>query len=66
MACTASYSFFITVPQYWFKWWTESEGNQTMFYVVGYILLAIVSWVSTNGIMWSVQRCARQGNEREY
>ena len=51
VACTAIYSFSVTFTQYWFKWWTSSETDRTTFYVLGYILIAIVAWVSTNGIM---------------
>lgn len=50
--CTASYAFFVTFPQYWLKWWTESQGQYTWFYVAGYIVLALISWTSTNGTIW--------------
>ncbi|KAK3336055.1 ABC transporter type 1, transmembrane domain-containing protein [Cercophora scortea] len=56
LACTALYSFFITFPQYWMKWWTqdaEGDGNHTVFYAVGYAALNLLAWISTNGIMWS-------------
>ncbi|AEO59860.1 hypothetical protein MYCTH_2308466 [Thermothelomyces thermophilus ATCC 42464] len=51
--CTASYSFFITLPQQWLKLWTESSGQNQVFYVLGFILLSLLSWTSTNGTMWS-------------
>ncbi|KAL2159582.1 hypothetical protein VTH06DRAFT_2151 [Thermothelomyces fergusii] len=51
--CTASYSFFITLPQQWLKLWTESGGQHQAFYVLGFILMTLFSWTSTNGIMWS-------------
>lgn len=50
--CTASYSFFITLPQQWLKLWSESSGRNKVFYVLGYILFSLLSWTSTNGIMW--------------
>ncbi|KAK0618103.1 P-loop containing nucleoside triphosphate hydrolase protein [Bombardia bombarda] len=53
IACTASYSFFITFPQYWVKWWTQDDGKDTVFYASGYALLNFMAWVTTNGIMWS-------------
>ncbi|KAK3694050.1 ABC transporter type 1, transmembrane domain-containing protein [Podospora appendiculata] len=56
LACTALYSFFITFPQYWMKWWTqdaEEDGKHTIFYAVGYAALNLMAWISTNGIMWS-------------
>ncbi|KAK0733418.1 P-loop containing nucleoside triphosphate hydrolase protein [Lasiosphaeria miniovina] len=59
VTCAAWYSFFITFPQYWMKWWTDAAGSHTTFYVVGYALLYIMAWVSTNGIMWfRVERIA--------
>ncbi|KAF5975510.1 major facilitator family transporter protein [Fusarium bulbicola] len=53
IACTASYSFFVTFPQYWLQKWTESQGSQTTFYIVGYIILSLLAWAATNGSMWS-------------
>lgn len=53
LMCTASYSFFITFSQYWVKWWAEASDEQTAFYIGGYIILALVAWISTNGTMWS-------------
>ncbi len=52
IGCTASYSFFNAFPQYWLKWWTESVLGETAFYTVGYLLLILMAWISTNGIMW--------------
>ncbi|KAL2127939.1 hypothetical protein VTI74DRAFT_9944 [Chaetomium olivicolor] len=51
--CTASYSFFITLPQHWLKLWTESSGQNQVFYIYGFIFLSLISWASTNGTMWS-------------
>ncbi|KAK3354626.1 hypothetical protein B0H65DRAFT_437958 [Neurospora tetraspora] len=57
--CTASYSFFITFPQYWVKWWTQndeldsSSKRGTLFYALGYALLYLMAWISTNGTMLS-------------
>ncbi|GKT70576.1 ATP-binding cassette containing protein [Colletotrichum tofieldiae] len=52
LACTSSYSFFITFPQYWLQKWTEAPASQTTFYVGGYLILSLMAWVSTNGSMW--------------
>nr|RBQ99006.1 hypothetical protein FVER53263_03317 [Fusarium verticillioides] len=49
----ASYSFFVTFPQYWLQKWTESSGSQTSFYIGGYIILSLLAWIATNGSMWS-------------
>lgn len=51
-ACTSSYSFFFTFPQYWLKWWTESSGDQTWVYISGYVLLFVLAWIATNIQMW--------------
>ncbi|KAG4275039.1 hypothetical protein FPRO04_08701 [Fusarium proliferatum] len=53
LTCTASYSFFVTFPQYWLQRWTESPGSQTKFYIAGYLILSLLAWVATNGSMWS-------------
>ncbi|KAK5995410.1 ABC multidrug transporter B [Cladobotryum mycophilum] len=53
LSSAASYSFFISFPQYWLKWWTESDDKNSNYYICGYILLALAAWVTTNGIMWS-------------
>lgn len=51
--CTASYSFFITIPQYWLGLWTgEHQSRSVLFFVCGYLLLSLISWASTNGTMW--------------
>ena len=52
VACTVSYSFFITFPQYWLIWWTEAALNKTWFYLGGYLFLSISAWVSTMGGIW--------------
>ncbi|KAF5584946.1 ABC transporter [Fusarium subglutinans] len=52
IGCTASYSFFVTFPQYWLQKWTESPGSQTTFYIGGYIILSLLAWTATNGSMW--------------
>ncbi|KAF5626828.1 drug facilitator PEP5 [Fusarium tjaetaba] len=49
----ASYSFFVTFPQYWLQKWTESPGSQTKFYIGGYLILSLLAWTATNGSMWS-------------
>ncbi|KAF5686922.1 beta-glucan-transporting ATPase [Fusarium circinatum] len=53
IGCTASYSFFVTFPQYWLQKWTESPGSQTTCYIGGYIILSLLAWAATNGSMWS-------------
>jgi ATP-binding cassette, subfamily C (CFTR/MRP), member 1 len=52
LACTSMYSFFVTFPQYWLKWWTEAPSSETTFYVGGYLILSLMAWTSTNGSMW--------------
>lgn len=53
---TASYSFFITIPQYWLEMWTaQKEADVVWYYAGGYLLLSILSWASTTGNMWSTQ-----------
>lgn len=52
LACTSSYSFFVTFPQYWLQKWTEAPASHTMFYVGGYIILSLLAWTCTNGSMW--------------
>ncbi|KAK0708156.1 putative ABC transporter [Lasiosphaeris hirsuta] len=49
----AIYSFFIIIPQYWLQLWTESDGNNTAFYISGFLFLSFMSWLSTNGTLWS-------------
>ncbi|KAK3388850.1 ABC transporter type 1, transmembrane domain-containing protein [Sordaria brevicollis] len=60
VACTASYSFFLTFPQYWVNWWTQdaelddsANKRGTLFYALGYSLLYLMAWISTNGTMLS-------------
>ncbi|PNP80349.1 hypothetical protein FNYG_05948 [Fusarium nygamai] len=53
LACTASYSLFVTFPQYWLQKWTEAPASQTRFYIGGYLILSLLAWASTNGSMWS-------------
>lgn len=52
IAITASYSFFITVPQYWLRLWTELGGSNPSFYVGGFLLLSTMSWAMTSAQMW--------------
>ncbi|OIW22995.1 putative ABC transporter [Coniochaeta ligniaria NRRL 30616] len=53
LAGTATFAFFITVPQLWLAAWTESTGS-TAFYTVGYVLMSLISWSSTSVAMWVV------------
>ncbi|KAI5860382.1 putative ABC transporter [Durotheca rogersii] len=65
VGCTASYSFSITTPQLWLQLWMESGNGNTVFYTCGYMFLSLMSWSSTNGIMWStVIRIAPQSGIR--
>ena len=44
----------MTIPQYWLKIWTEeSQGADAAFYTTGFLLLSLMAWISTNGIMLS-------------
>lgn len=52
--CTLSYSFFVTFAQYWLKLWTESNLSEAWFYAVGYLLVALIPWMGTNGQAWSM------------
>lgn len=52
ISCTACYSFFIMIPQYWLQLWTESNGRDSTFYICGFLLLSVMAWTSTNGIKW--------------
>ncbi|KAB5582239.1 putative ABC transporter [Coniochaeta sp. 2T2.1] len=54
LAGTATYSFFITVPQLWIAAWTESGAHSTAFYTIGYMLLSSISWSSTSATLWAV------------
>ncbi|KAJ9155467.1 p-loop containing nucleoside triphosphate hydrolase [Pleurostoma richardsiae] len=52
-ACTASYSLFVTIPQYWVELWTESDSSRNTFYIAGLMLLAFLAWGSTSGTLWA-------------
>ncbi|RYP57812.1 hypothetical protein DL769_009262 [Monosporascus sp. CRB-8-3] len=49
----AAYAFFVSVPQLWLKWWTESDGNNTGYYIIGFLLLCIFALASTHGTIWA-------------
>ncbi|KAL6870410.1 P-loop containing nucleoside triphosphate hydrolase protein [Trichoderma novae-zelandiae] len=53
LICTASYSFGMFFPQYLLKWWTEGSPDNSSYYMAGYIALAVLAWVATNGSTWS-------------
>ncbi|KAH7015725.1 P-loop containing nucleoside triphosphate hydrolase protein [Ilyonectria destructans] len=53
ICCTASYSSFITLPHYWIKWWMEDDTSRSLYYIIGYILMAFAAWISTSGTMWA-------------
>ncbi|KAK5626723.1 hypothetical protein RRF57_002438 [Xylaria bambusicola] len=53
---TGSYSLFITFPQYWLQLWTERKYDQSdSFYIIGFLFLSLMSWLSTSGQMWFTQ-----------
>ncbi|KAF7874446.1 uncharacterized protein EAF02_008423 [Botrytis sinoallii] len=54
IACTAAYAFFITIPQYYLQFWTESDGGNTLFWVLGFLFLSFMSWITTSIQMWVV------------
>ncbi|KAH8803106.1 putative ABC transporter [Xylogone sp. PMI_703] len=63
--CTASYSAFIIIPQYWLKLWTDSGSNNTVFYITGFGIISFISWISTSGTVWATQiRLAPQSGVR--
>lgn len=51
--CCALCSFFMTIPSYWLKIWTESSQPSTVFYTSVYAAILLAAWLSTNGIMSS-------------
>ncbi|KAK0390693.1 hypothetical protein NLU13_0196 [Sarocladium strictum] len=53
LACTATYSFFVIIPQYILQKWTEATSSQTGFYIAGYVLSSVLAWTATNGSMWT-------------
>ncbi|KAL7898266.1 multidrug resistance-associated protein [Trichoderma sp. SZMC 28014] len=53
LGLTIVYSFSITYPQYWVKFWTEGSPSDSTYYMIGYVLLAVTAWVTTNGMMLS-------------
>ncbi|KAF7587664.1 hypothetical protein BBP40_006894 [Aspergillus hancockii] len=62
---TVLYAFFITIPQYWLRLWTELGGRNTAFYVSGFLILSTLSWISTSAQMWSILiRLAPQSGSR--
>ncbi|ORY66313.1 putative ABC transporter [Pseudomassariella vexata] len=64
-ACTASYSVFNTIPQYWLKIWTDPGANNTTLFVTGLLAISFISWMSTSGTMWAtVIRLAPQSGRQ--
>ncbi|KAK4069703.1 uncharacterized protein Triagg1_6833 [Trichoderma aggressivum f. europaeum] len=53
LGCSAGYSFGMFFPQYLLKWWTEGSPDKSTYYMVGYLSLALLAWVATNGSTWS-------------
>ena len=47
ITCTASFAFFITIPQYWLQLWTESSGSNTVFFCL-WISIYIIHVVDLN------------------
>lgn len=54
ITCTILYSFFITIPSYWLKLWTESPNPSTLLFTAGYTLLLLLAWIITNCQMFYV------------
>jgi len=62
---TVPHTFFVTIPQYWLELWTDSSGENTAFFICGFLFLSFMSWTTTNGIMWStIIRLAPQSGLR--
>ncbi|KAM3427341.1 hypothetical protein NHJ13734_009013 [Beauveria thailandica] len=62
---TFIYAFFITIPQWWLKLWTEAAGNSNSFYLSGFLVVSFLSWALTSAQMWSVLiRIAPQSGSR--
>nr|WNZ75576.1 hypothetical protein [Trichoderma harzianum] len=53
LGCSAGYSFGMFFPQYLLKWWTEGSPDKSTYYMIGYLSLALLAWVATNGSTWS-------------
>ncbi|UKZ49723.1 hypothetical protein TrVGV298_003971 [Trichoderma virens] len=53
LGCSAAYSFGMFFPQYLLKWWTEGSPDQSTYYMIGYLSLALLAWTATNGSTWS-------------
>lgn len=51
LTCTATYSFFITFPQYILQKWTEAPGSRAPFYITSYVVASFLAWTATNGSM---------------
>ncbi|KAH6606099.1 MRP-type ABC transporter [Trichoderma cornu-damae] len=50
------YSYYLNsagAANYWLKSWTEGPSSQSTYYMIGYVLLAFVAWVATNGMMFT-------------
>ncbi|XXG94847.1 hypothetical protein Hte_001106 [Hypoxylon texense] len=52
-SCTSLYSFFITFPQFWLKMWTDSSSSNNWGFILGYVALNVMAWVTTMGGVWS-------------
>ncbi|KAJ3575139.1 hypothetical protein NPX13_g4135 [Xylaria arbuscula] len=51
---TLSYGFFIIFPQYWLQLWTERRYDRSdTFYIIGFLIMSLMSWLSTSCQMWS-------------
>lgn len=54
VSCTASYAFFITIPQYYLQLWTDSSSGNAALYATGFLFLSFMSWIITSLQMWVV------------
>lgn len=58
-------AFFMTIPSWWLKLWTEAGGSSSTFYLLGYLAIAFFAWMLTSLQMWSVLiRLAPQSGSR--
>ncbi|ATZ47318.1 hypothetical protein BCIN_02g06110 [Botrytis cinerea B05.10] len=65
IACTGTYAFFITIPQYYLQFWTESSSGNTLFWVLGFLFLSFMAWITTSIQMLVVLiRLASQSGSR--
>jgi ATP-binding cassette subfamily C (CFTR/MRP) protein 1 len=52
LCCTTCNTFCLTYAQYWLKLWTEASSARMWFYIGGYLVLSLIAWVATSGLLW--------------